>query len=394
MAKRSKGAPGIYELEPGVYKVVVSLGRDGSGRYRQQSRTVRGTLRDAKAMRARALTDADDGRLVARSGVTFGALLDRWLEHLETLGRSPTTIAAYRVIARCHLKPWFGEASVSSVTALELDSLYATLARIRAPATVAKVHVVARSALQQAVRWGLIGRNPALNASAPPIRRPEPRSATRNQLRRLLEAAEDDFATMLTVAATTGMRRGELCGLVWSALELPADGPGTAVIRQVVVHGHDGRSLVRPSTKSGRSRRISLDSATVGALRVHQARCETTARACGQGTLGPFVFSPVPGGFEPYQPHTVTQRFSRLCRRVGIEGLTFHQATRHFAATQLIAGGVDVRTVAGRLGHSRASVTLDVYSHLLAERDEQAASVLGGLVHRPDAIRDTGDQDL
>jgi hypothetical protein len=96
VAKPSKRAPGIYELGPGLFKVVVSLGRDRTGRYRQHARTVRGTLRDAKAARSRALTEAADGKVLARAEVTFGALLERWLEHLETLGRSPTTIAAYR----------------------------------------------------------------------------------------------------------------------------------------------------------------------------------------------------------------------------------------------------------------------------------------------------------
>lgn len=391
MAKRPKGAPGIYELEPGLFKIVVSLGRDGTGRYRQQARTVRGTLREAKALRARVLTDAADGKLVAHTSVTFGAVLERWLEHLETLGRSPTTIAAYRVIARRHLQPRLGDASVSGITTLQLDSPYAALAGVRAPATVAKVHVVARSALAQAVRWGLIARNPALQASAPPIRRVEPTSATPDQLHRLMEATDDDFATMLIVAATTGMRRGELCGLVWQALELPADGPGTALVHQVVVHGHDGRPVVRPSTKTGRSRRISLDATTVTALRDHRQRCETVARACDATDLGPFVFSPIPANATPYQPHSITRRFRQLCERVGIDGLTFYQATRHFAATQLIAGGVDVRTVAGRLGHSRASVTIDVYSHLLAERDETAASLLGGLVNRRAGSGEPGD---
>jgi hypothetical protein len=72
VAKRPKGAPGIYELEPGLFKVVVSLGRDGTGRYRQQARSVRGTLREAKALRARGLTDAADGKLIPRTGVTSG----------------------------------------------------------------------------------------------------------------------------------------------------------------------------------------------------------------------------------------------------------------------------------------------------------------------------------
>jgi integrase len=155
VAKRLKGAPGIYELEPGLYKVVVSLGRDSTGRYRQHARTVRGTLRDAKALRSRALTEAADRKVIARADVTFGALLERWLEHLETLGRSPTTLAAYRVIVRAHLRPHLGSKSVSNITTLDLDRLYAALAPHRAPATVAKVHAAARSALTQAVRWGL-----------------------------------------------------------------------------------------------------------------------------------------------------------------------------------------------------------------------------------------------
>ena len=382
MAKRSKGAPGIYELEPGLFKVVVSLGRDSTGRYRQHARTVRGTLRDAKALRSRVLTEAADRKVMARADVTFGALLERWLEHLEMLGRSPTTLAAYRVIVRCHLRPRLGSKSVSSVTTLDLDRLYTALSRQRAPATVAKVHAAARGALAQAVRWGLIARNPALEASAPPIRRPEAKSATQEELHRMVEAADDDFATMLILAATTGLRRGELCGLTWEALELPADGAGAASVHQVVVHGPDDRPLVRPSTKSGRSRRITLDAATVAALRGHLERSVVAAHACDADRLGPFVFSPVPDSSEPYHPRSVTRRFSRLCARLGIGGVTFHQATRHFAATQLIAAGIDVRTVAGRLGHSRASVTLDVYSHLLVERDGVAATLLGAVVHR------------
>lgn len=123
MAKRSKGAPGIYELEPGLYKVVISLGRDNTGRYRQHARTVRGTLRDAKAVRSRALTEAADRKVIARADVTFGALLERWLEHLETLGRSPTTLAAYRVIVRAHLEPHLGSKSVSNITTLDLGGL-------------------------------------------------------------------------------------------------------------------------------------------------------------------------------------------------------------------------------------------------------------------------------
>ncbi len=375
----TKRAPGIYELEPGVFKIVISLGRGPDGRYRQKARVVRGSLRDAKVSRARLVTDLDDGKLVAHTVVTFEALLDRWLEHVESLGRSPNTVTTYRAAADAHLKPALGAKPVSRVTALDLDNLYVELGKSRRPSTVAKVHIAARGALTQGVRWGLVGRNVALDATPPSIPRVEMTAGTDAQLRTLVEHAEADFGCMMVVAATTGMRRGELCGLTWAALDLPERGAGTAMIRQVVIHGADGKVQVRPSTKTGRSRRIALDERTVRALKDHRHRCEKLLSQCGRVELGQFVFSPTVGNDQPYQPHTVTQRFSRLCERVGIEGLTFHQATRHFAATQLIAAGVDVRTVAGRLGHSRASITLDVYAHVVAERDQEAAQVLGRL---------------
>jgi integrase len=379
---RKRRHAGTYEVEPGVFKIVVSLGQDATGRYRQTSRTMRGTLKDAKAARARLVTEAVDGRVVAHSSATFGALLDRWLEHVQTLDRSPTTIRGYQSAVEVHLKPALGSKPVGKITTLDLDRLYQRLGATRQAATTRKVHQAARSALTQAVRWRLVGRNVALDASAPPIRRAPATAISLDDLHRLIDAADSEFQTLLVLAATTGMRRGELCGLVWEALELPEERPGAVEVRQVVIHGLDDRALVRASTKTGRTRRISLDEGTVALLREHRSRCEESLRECGGESLGPFVFAPEPGNYRPYQPHSISRRFTRLCARVGIERVTLHQATRHFAATQLIAAGVDIRTVAGRLGHSRASVTLDVYSHLLAERDEDAAGVLGAIVTR------------
>ncbi|MEX2256842.1 MAG: hypothetical protein WEC34_15490 [Acidimicrobiia bacterium] len=102
---RKRRHAGIYELEPGVFKIVVSLGQDATGRYRQTSRTVRGTLKDAKAARARLVTETVDGRTVVHSSVTFGALLDRWLEHVQALDRSPNTIRGYQTDVEVHIKP-------------------------------------------------------------------------------------------------------------------------------------------------------------------------------------------------------------------------------------------------------------------------------------------------
>jgi len=93
-----------------------------------------------------------------------------------------------------------------------------------------------------------------------------------------------------------------------------------------------------------------------------------------------FVFSPRPGNGEPYRPASITHWFGKLLDREGFSGFSWKDATRHLAATQMLGAGVDVRTVAGRLGHSNPSTTLNVYSHFLPERDRDAAEILSGLM--------------
>jgi integrase len=79
------------------------------------------------------------------------------------------------------------------------------------------------------------------------------------------------------------------------------------------------------------------------------------------------------------RPDSLGQAFGRLGRAEGIEGVTLH-TLRHFSASVLIASGRDVRTVAGRLGHSDATTTLRVYSHMVEGRDRDAADFLGQLM--------------
>ena len=92
-----------------------------------------------------------------------------------------------------------------------------------------------------------------------------------------------------------------------------------------------------------------------------------------------FVFSAAPDGSAPLHPDTVTSGFQRLCRRLGLNGVRLHDL-RHLHATQLLAAGVPVRTVSGRLGHANAATTLNVYAHFLDASDRQAAEVIGGLL--------------
>jgi integrase len=138
--------------------------------------------------------------------------------------------------------------------------------------------------------------------------------------------------------------------------------------------------IVEKDTKTHAVRRVSLDPAAVQNLVAHRARSQDAARVCGIAlTSSAYVFSHEPDGSRPWRPDVVTHAFVRLRDRAGLPGVRLHDL-RHFVATRLLASGVDVRTVAGRLGHRNAATTLNVYSHFLTEPDREAAYLMGRLV--------------
>jgi integrase len=249
---------------------------------------------------------------------------------------------------------------------------------------VKRVHNILRRALQQAVRWGWIVENPAVHASPPRTLRVEPTAPTPDEVSRLLVVAtaiDPAFGVFLRLAAVTGARRGELCGLRWEAVDL---GAGSVLIARSVVRAEDG--FVEKDTKTHQARRVAIDAATRRALAEHRTRCLERALECGVPLASnAFVFSYEVSAATPWPPLSVSQRFRRLRDQAGLSHVRLHDL-RHYAATRLIAGGVPVRTVSGRLGHANAATTLGIYSHFVEASDQAAADLLGELLDSaPDA---------
>jgi integrase len=369
----------LRERRLGLWELIVQLPRDPSNaRARQLSRTVHGTKRDAQRALATLVSEVAAGRFVS-TPATFGELLDRWLDHIDEQ-LSPTTVREYRRLATKLLHPDLGSVPLRRLTTQRIDGYYRRLSQERelSPASVRHVHAVLRGALGQAVRWGWLPSNPAATASPPRMRRREIQPPPVSDTRALLVAAEDrdpDFAALLRVLVATGARRGEVCGLRWSDLDLDA---GTVVIRRSVASVPGG--TVVKDTKTHSARRLALDSAAIDSLLQRQRRADELAAMC-RCDIAPdaFVFSADPDGSAPLHPDTVTGGFQRLCRRLGLSGIRLHDL-RHLHATQLLAAGVPVRTVSGRLGHANAATTLNVYAHFLDASDRQAADVISGLL--------------
>jgi integrase len=365
------------------WQLRVHAGRDSiTGRKRYVERTFHGTKREASKALAALVVEAD--RLTPRSTKegTVAALLIEWLEH-ATPSFSPKTVAITRMYIDSPIIPAIGSLPAGKLVPADLDRFYRHLLSVGgkkgpyAPATVRRVHGIIRSAMTQGVRWGWISHNPALDASPPRVLLKEISPPSPDQVAkvfRLARASDPDLATFILLSASSGARRGELLALRWNDIDL--DRGKLAIERGIVLV--DG-VLIEQGTKTHQGRRITLDTATVAQLREHRNRMIENATAAGCAiTAESFVFSETVDGTAPWRPDSTTRAFRMVCDRAGIKGVRLHDL-RHYVATQLLASGIDVRTVAGRLGHRNPAATLNVYSHFVPEADDHAAEALGQL---------------
>lgn len=235
-------------------------------------------------------------------------------------------------------------------------------------------HAVLHRALKDAVRWGKLVRNPADMADPPSATRSRVQAWTPKELARFLEYVRGErLFALWRLAATTGMRRGELAGLTWRCLDLEA---GRLSVEQQLVPTRGGCTFGPP--KSARSRRtIALNEETVAALREHrEVQLAERAFAADAYVDHDLVFADKLGG--SIHPQRLTEWFGRLRKAAGIPSGTLH-VLRHTHCTHLLTNGVPVHVAAARVGDD-ANTILDTYAHLLPQSDEHAAETVAALI--------------
>ena len=356
----------------------LTLGKDQiTGKYRRVSKTFHGNARAAD----RALRDLIDEQTPSADGAkaTFSQLLDRWLEECERLDLSPTTLRTYRSQIKKTIRPRLGKVPLTALTAKHLDDLYGALKVVeKSPKTIRNHHGTISAALHQGVRWGWVNENVADKARPPRVPQRRVSAPSVEDVRKVIDAAEKRdprLAPLLILAALTGMRRGELCALRWTDVDLKL---GVIEVSRSVVVVPGG--VEEKTTKTDTSRRVALDPVGITLLEEYKVEVNSWAKAVEVTLLSDaFIFSPSVDGTTPFRPDNVTSFFIRVRDSVGAKEVRLHDL-RHFTATQLIGAGVDVRTVAGRLGHADPSITLRIYSHLIEDRDHAAAAIMGNVL--------------
>lgn len=374
----------------GVWELRVYVGRNPeTGNPRQISRTFRGGSRAADEALRDLIDKYGEGRPDGM-GATFGQLLDRWLEESDRMDLSPTTMRTYRAQVDQIIRPRLGKMVLTRLSPKHLDDFYGQMKdEGRSPKTIRNYHAIISSALHQGVRWEWVSKNVAEKAKPPRISQRRVTAPSVEAVRSVIVAAEKRdprLAPLLMLAALTGMRRGELCALRWTDVDFEQRELDVSRSLVVVPGG-----VAEKTTKTDRFRMVALDDVGVALLASHRAKVEDWA-AQAEVSLGSdaYVFSHVVDGSKPFRPDNVTGFFTRVRDSLGLHDVRLHDL-RHFTATQLIGAGVDVRTVAGRLGHSDPSVTLRVYSHALEERDRAAADIMGNVLSPQKAVPPTSE---
>lgn len=372
----------IQHIKGDRWRVRVYMGQTPSGKQQTQSISFRAETRKAAERKAVPLLQELHRRADAQQSQkgTVAELAREWMELKRRQGRSPATLQSYepivdRIVAR------FGRLPLDRLTAREIDRWYGELLDergkdgqpVRTAATVQKHHSILRAMLRQAERWDMVAKVATRQATVPTAVRPEVRPPTTQALDAIIQAAGDgEFGCLLRVMRGTGMRRGEVCGLLWSDI----DGDQLH-IRRSVVELEGGRLEVK-SPKGRRSRTLTIGRDVVDALTRQRALIEARA-AAADVTLpadGPVFPDPAgrPYGVVPRRPGWVSHRWIRLRDACGSDA-RLHDL-RHWNVSTMLDLGVPLPVAAARAGHARTSMTADVYAHAVRGSDRAAALAL------------------
>lgn len=384
--RRSGGEGSVYETAEGWRGALSWTDADGLRHRRVVRAATSGAARDKLDELRRELKL---GMLAPAGGGTVAEYLSDWLERERTRIR-PSTWRGREQHVRAYLIPAFGKLTLVRLTPVQVERAMARFIeagrpkggqtlrrglppRPVSPLTVRHIRATLRRALADAVRDGRVGRNAAADARPPYVPHRPVGYLSAPDVRRLLEATRDDpLGPLYALAASTGLRLGELLGLTWPDVDFNA---GTLTVRRSLARAGDGGwALAQPKTSKSR-RTIPLPSIARAALQRRKALQEADRKAVGKvwQDRDDLVFTDGLG--RHVEPGSVSHGFQDAREAAGLPAVRFHDL-RHSAATLMLAEGVPLAVISEWLGHSGISITASHYAAVVPELRREAADAM------------------
>ncbi|MGH2358921.1 MAG: tyrosine-type recombinase/integrase [Candidatus Limnocylindria bacterium] len=300
--------------------------------------------------------------------LSLGQYLKEWLAHARGRVRT-STYEGYESLIRCYAVPALGTIPLSELSPLDVQRLYSSLlepGRRLSAGTVLNLHLVLTQALGQAVRWGMLERNPVKGAQPPRPVRPEPVVVDPALACRIVAALSGSAVELPGILAiATGMRRGEILALRWADL---SPDRAHAQVRRTLHATRRGLQFSEPKTRRSR-RAVALPAIVRSPL--ERQRSEQALRRAADRSWTDLDLVIERGDGRPLNPDTLSSRWRLFLARSGLPHVRFHDL-RHAHATLMLLKGVHPKVVSERLGHASVGITLDLYSHVLPSMQHDA----------------------
>ena len=361
------------------WQLTVTHGRKADGTKRRLYRTVHCTERQAKKELALFVAEVERKHPLSLENITLADFAEKWLQGYAKPHLAKQTTGRYKTLLERILKA-MGHLKITQITPLHISAFYNNLREngVRKDGrpgglsehTIKHHHTIFKKILNDAVKWDLLITNPVTKITTPKKEKKEARFYNEEQIIQLLVALEQEkmqFYIMVQLTVTTGCRRGELVALQWQDIDFENR---EINIKQSISIAEQGQEI--KSTKSEKSRRLTLPKSIIKTLKEYKKYQNEDRFKKGLGK-SEWLFTGEGG--KLMHLCTASKQFKRFIKKHRLPYITLH-GLRHTHGTTLLAGGVDIRTVANRLGHSETSTTLNVYTHALKSADKIAADVM------------------
>jgi len=364
VARRGHGEGSIYKRKDGRWVASIML------ENRKRKEFYGKTRKEVQEKLKVALRELQQGTLVTGPQQTVAQYLNEWLKVHKQVIR-PRSYERYEAIIRLHLVPMLGKLPLQKLTGQHLQQLYTEkLESGLSSTTVSAIHSMLHTALDDAIKLGILTRNVCEAVSPPRKVHKEMKPLTPEQVRQLLEVAKGHPQEALFILAlATGMRRGELLGLKWQDIHFEK---GVLQVQRALTRMPTGLGYKETEPKTRKSRRsIVLTAFAMEALKKHQAKQLEMKIAAGNAwEEHDYVFCTA-AGKHLHPGHDVLEELKKLLKKAALPDVRFHDL-RHSTATLLLSKGVHPKVVQEILGHSEISMTLDTYSHVLPTMQKAA----------------------
>ena len=310
-----------------------------------------------------------------KGNMTLSEWAEEWLQSYAEPMLRPSTLHGYRSDIKRHIGPALGKKMLRSITQRDVQKFYNALRKksyygkdgeekYLSDSTVRGIHMLLHEILEAAVRSRMIVSNPTDGTVIPKFNRPPMKILNEEQLERFMEAIRDEplWYDFFYTEITTGLRRGEICGLKWC--DFDESGGTLQICRSVhVIEGGD-REIGETKTERGK-RKIVLPASTLHVIRERKKTAQSV-----------WIFPDLLEPEKPTSPSGAYYQLKTILKKAGLPDIRFHDL-RHTFATHAMKSGVDAKTLSGILGHTNASFTLDTYTHVTTDMHRNAAAIVG-----------------